>query len=214
MSDAPRDNARPATFLALGDSYTIGEGVAPEERWPSQLVRRLRAGGVAIADPTIVARTGWTTVDLLAALDDADLSPPYDLVTLLIGVNDQYRGRDVREYRHDFERLLNYAIGLAASSPSRVVVISIPDWGVTPFAAGRDAAMIAADIDRFNRANSEAALRARTAYVDITGLTRRSGSDDLTGDGLHPSGRMYREWLGVLERPAKQLLESRVSPSR
>src|SRR5690348_18315404 len=122
-----------ATFLALGDSYTIGEGVALDERWPVQLAARLREAGIDIADPQIIATTGWTTDELAAAMDTASFARPYDLVTLLVGVNNQYRGRPLDEYSVQFRDLLQRAIHLAGGIAAHVIVVSIPDWGVTPF---------------------------------------------------------------------------------
>jgi lysophospholipase L1-like esterase len=184
-------------FLALGDSYTIGEGVRAEERWPVQLAARLRAKGLAVAAPEIIARTGWTTDELARAIDEAAPRGPYDLVSLLIGVNNQYRGRDVAEYREQFSALLERAIGLAGGEVGRVLVLSIPDWGVTPFAAGRDAAAIAGEIDAYNIVNAEEARRRGTRYVDVTATSRlaRDESGLIAGDGLHPSGEMYRRWV-------------------
>ncbi|WP_282298557.1 GDSL-type esterase/lipase family protein, partial [Stenotrophomonas sp. PS02289] len=122
-------------YLALGDSYTIGEGVAEQGRWPVQLSAALRAAGVDIADPQIIATTGWTTDELDAGIDAAAPQGPFDLVTLLIGVNNQYRGRSVDEYRTQFSALLQRALGFAGQRAQRVLVLAIPDWGVTPFAA-------------------------------------------------------------------------------
>ena len=138
-------------YLALGDSYTIGEGVEDCARWPAQLARALRADGMAITDPQVIAQTGWTTDELDAAIDAAQLLPGYDLASLLIGVNNQYRGRSVEEYREQFSGLLERAIALAGHQHSRVFVLSIPDWSVTPFAQGRDRARIAQEIDQCHR---------------------------------------------------------------
>jgi lysophospholipase L1-like esterase len=186
-------------FLALGDSYTIGEGVPEAERWPVRLAEMLRERGIAVADPEIVARTGWTTDELSAAIDEADPRGPFDLVTLLVGVNDQYRGRDVEAYRPAFAGLLRRAIGFAGGDAGRVVVLSIPDWGVTPFAEGRDRAAVAAEIDRYNAAAREEAARAGARWVDVTPQSREAGSGAgwLVGDGLHPSGRAYEIWAGL-----------------
>lgn len=188
----------PNRFLALGDSYTIGESVAEADRWPNQLARELRRRGVDIGDPEIIARTGWTTDELSAAIDAAAPKGPYSLVTLLIGVNNQYRGRDVEQYRQQFVALLNRAIGFAGGNAKRVIVVSIPDWGVTPFAAQRDRAKIGAEIDRFNAINREEALRAGARYVDITPGSRRSDPSLVAADGLHPSGKAYSEWTGLI----------------
>jgi lysophospholipase L1-like esterase len=183
-------------FLALGDSYTIGEGVDEAERWPVRLAALLRERGVDVADPQIIARTGWTTDELSAAMDEADPRGPYALVSLLIGVNNQYRGRDAEEYRAEFTALLRRAIGFAGGDASRVIVLSIPDWGVTPFADGRDRAQIAAEIDAYNAINRDESARAGARYVDVTAQTRTAGADPafLVGDGLHPSARSYAEW--------------------
>jgi len=195
--------AREQRYLALGDSYTIGESVAEDQRWPNQLARAL-----GIAQPQIIAKTGWTTDELSAAIDKADPHGPYDLVTLLIGVNNQYRGRDAEQYRHEFVALLNRAIMFADGKPSRVIVVSIPDWGVTPFAANRDRAKIGAEIDHFNAINREETLKAKARYVDITPISRRVPNDAAlaAADGLHPSGKMYTEWVTLITPEAKAAL--------
>lgn len=189
-------------YLALGDSYTIGESVDPSERFPVQLAAMLRDSGIDVADPQIIARTGWTTDELSTAIDSADPRGPYDLVTLLIGVNNQYRGRSASEYREQFRTLLQRAVGFAGGRPSRVVVLSIPDWGATPFAEGRDRARIAGEIDAFNAINREEAQRAGAAWVDVTPVSRRVVSEPalVASDRLHPSGSMYRQWA-VLALP-------------
>jgi lysophospholipase L1-like esterase len=183
VNDTPR-------YLALGDSYTIGESVDPGERFPAQLARALHLG-----EPQIIARTGWTTDELNAAIDAAKPQGPFDLVTLLIGVNNQYRGRSEDEYRTQFAALLQRAVGFAGGDASRVIVVSIPDWGVTPFAEGRDRAKIAREIDQFNAINREEAQRAGAKWVDITPISRGSDAALVTGDGLHPSGKQYAEWV-------------------
>lgn len=187
-------------ILALGDSYTIGEGVAADERWPMQLAAMLRGRGRRVAPPAIVARTGWTTDELSAGIDETKPEGRYDLVTLLIGVNNQFRGRSVEEYRAQFRTLLARAIGFAGGRTERVIVVSIPDWGATPFADGRDRARIARDIEAFNDVNRDEAARAGTRYVDITALSRRAATDpDLTGDDkLHPSPAMYAAWVRAM----------------
>ncbi|HEU4662761.1 MAG TPA: GDSL-type esterase/lipase family protein [Dokdonella sp.] len=202
-----------ATYLALGDSYTIGEGVAAEERWPAQLARRLRALGISLADPEIVATTGWTTGELSAAMDAATLAPPYALVSLLIGVNNQYRGRALEEYSDEFAALLARASALAAS-PARVFVVSIPDWGVTRFARvqGRDAAQVGAEIDAFNAAARAIASGAGVPFVDITAISREAGDGDamLVADGLHPSAAQYALWTDEVVPVARALLDGTV----
>jgi lysophospholipase L1-like esterase len=184
------------SYLALGDSYTIGEGTGEHERWPVQLANSLRHRGTDLADPRIIAKTGWTTEELLEAIEAASLSPGWDLVTLLAGVNDQYRGYGAERYRQTFSTLLSRALGFA-KLPRRLVVLSIPDWGVTPFAEGRDRAAIGVELDRFNRIAADLATGAGAAFVDITPLTRLAATDTalLVSDGLHPSGIMYRMWV-------------------
>lgn len=184
-----------ARYLALGDSYTIGESVPPGERFPVQLAKSLHLG-----EPQIVARTGWTVDELNQGIDDAAPHGTYPLVTLLIGVNDQYRGGTAEAYRPRFAAMLRRAIGFAGGDATHVVVVSIPDWGVTPFADGRDRAAIGAAIDRFNAVNREEALRAGAKYVDITPISRRAAGDRslIAGDGLHPSGAMYALWAEAI----------------
>jgi len=188
-------------YLALGDSYTIGESVYESERWPNQLARLISsspqfgASGRGV-DITLIARTGWTTDELWEGIQAHELQPPYDLVSLLIGVNNQYRGRDIEEYRAQFVFMLDKSIEYAGGEADRVIVLSIPDWGVTPFAAGRDSRQIAAEIDRFNAVNRQETARAGAHYVDVTPISREAVHDPalIAGDGLHPSGKMYAVW--------------------
>jgi lysophospholipase L1-like esterase len=188
-------------YLALGDSYTIGESVAVDERFPMQLAREL-----SIAEPRIIAKTGWTTDELNTAIDAAEVTGTYDLVTLLIGVNNQYRGRDAEQYRGEFAALLRRAIGFAGGDAGKVVVVSIPDWGVTPFAASRDRAKIAAEIDRYNAINREEAQRAGARYVDITPVSRGQDAALVAGDGLHPSAKQYGEWVRLIAPEARAVI--------
>jgi len=194
-------------FLALGDSYTVGEGVAPAESWPAQLVASLTASGIEMEEPEIIARTGWTTDELQAAIKAAAPKGPYELVSLLIGVNNQYRGRLLGEYRAQFVKLLESAIRLAGK-PKRVIVLSIPDWSVTPFAEGRDRAAIAAQIDRFNDVNRKETSERWARYVDVTPVSRKVGHlpEFLASDGLHPSRRMYAEWARLVQPEALKAL--------
>lgn len=191
----------PARYLALGDSYTIGESVAEADRFPNVLAREL-----GIAAPQIIAKTGWTTDELNAAIDAANPQGPFDLVTLLIGVNNQYRGRDAEEYRREFAALLQRAIGFAGGDPGKVVVISIPDWGVTPFAEGRDRAKIAREIDQYNAINQEEAGRAGASYVPITMISRRPDPELVAADKLHPSAKQYAEWVKVMLSSSERAL--------
>lgn len=183
-------------YLALGDSYSIGEGVPETGRWPVQLATQLRRESVALDDPAIVATTGWTTDELSAAMDAASFTPPYDLVSLLIGVNNQYRGRDAENYRDEFCQLLSRAIALAGEQPSHVMVLSIPDWGVTPFArgSGRDLERIAVELDIYNAIAREESRQSGAHWVDITGISRQH-PDLLADDGLHPSAAQYTLWM-------------------
>ena len=194
----PTPNPHELRYLALGDSYTIGEGVADAGRWPVQLVQALRADGLAITDPQVIAQTGWTTDELDAAIDAANLLPEYDLASLLIGVNNQYRGRSVEEYREQFGGLLERAIGFTQGRRERVLVLSIPDWGVTAFGQqdARGMAGIAAEIDTFNAAAQDICRQRGVAFVDITGVSRTLGEQAAmqAADGLHPSALMYAEW--------------------
>ena len=182
-------------YLALGDSYTIGESVNESERWPVQLAGLLENHGFKI-DVTIIARTGWTTDELWDGIQAREISPPYDLVSLLIGVNNQYRGRDLEEYRESFVFLLNKSIEYAGGDPSRVFVLSIPDWGVTPFAGSRDTEQIGREIDQFNTVNRDETEKAGAHYVDITPTSRQALHNPslIAEDGLHPSGSMYAGW--------------------
>lgn len=188
------------TFLALGDSYTIGEAVDPSERWPEQLVRLLRKDGIAVADPKIIATTGWTTDELQATIKKEDPSDDFSLVSLLIGVNNQYRAYPIEQYRQEFEALLQQAIGFAQGEPGRVVVVSIPDYGVTPFAAEKDPEKIAQELDEYNRTSREIAGRYGANWVDITPGSRLAKNDPelVASDGLHPSGKMYRNWAAAV----------------
>jgi len=205
---ARSDNEGVLRFLALGDSYTIGEKVDSADRWPVQLAAMLRERKLKVADPEMVARTGWTTDELAAGIAVAAPVGPYALVTLLIGVNNQYRGRDAERYRAEFVSLLKQAMGFAGGKPTRVVVLSIPDWGVTPFAAGRDRARIGAEIDRFNAINREETLLAGARYVDVAAASREGHDAWTTADGLHPSRTQYRRWAELALEPATAALRN------
>jgi lysophospholipase L1-like esterase len=189
----------------LGDSYTIGQGVEPAGRWPAQLASLLSRHGLPFEPPQIVARTGWTTEDLAAALDRDPPRGSYALVSLQIGVNDQYQGAPAdAAYRERFRNLLKRTVGWAGGEPGRVLVLSIPDWGVTPFAEGRDRRQIGAEIDRFNAVNREETLSAGARWVDITPESRRAAADraNFAPDGLHPSAKQYAAWAHLALDPA------------
>ena len=194
------------TFLALGDSYTIGERVNAAERWPVQLAAALRAAGVDLGEPRIVAKTGWTTDELAAAIAAERITGTFDFVSLLIGVNNQYRGRSASEYREQFRALLTQAVGFAGGRAARVMVLSIPDWGVMPFAEGRDRAKVAAEIDQFNAIARDEATRAGARWVDITPTSRAMHPGWAAADGLHPSGVQYAAWAALALPMAKAAL--------
>jgi lysophospholipase L1-like esterase len=187
-------------YLALGDSYTIGEKVAEGERFPNQLVKRLRARGVEIRSPQIVAHTGWTTADLAAAIRRPAPEGTFDLVTLLIGVNNQYRGMDLEQYQQEFTALVEKSVEFAGGESGRVIVISIPDWGVMPYARNFDRALITQQIDAFNQVNRKIAARLSVRYVNITPISRKAQDDAgmATSDGLHPSARQYQLWVEAI----------------
>ena len=184
------------SFLALGDSYTIGESVPASQNFPHQAVELLNRNGHSFKLPKLIARTGWTTDELQQAINEASLSSSYDIVTLLIGVNNQYRGYPINEYAAQFEKLLQQAISFAANDTAHVFVLSIPDWGVTPFAEGRDRNKIAQEIDAYNAINKKITAQYQVHYIDITPDTREAINNQslVAGDGLHPSGAEYAKW--------------------
>ncbi len=202
---------RAARWLALGDSYTVGEGVAAHESWPMRLAALLAEAGDAAEPPHIVATTGWTAAELLTGMEAAGVWPArehYDIVSLLVGVNDQYRGRSPAEFAPDYARCAERAVTLAGGQVKRVLGLSIPDWGVTRFAAGSDRAAIAHAIDAFN-AKAHAHLMALDAHwCDITALSRRHGADAafLAADGLHPGAAAYIEWARLALPVARSAL--------
>lgn len=204
------NNGNTLTYLALGDSYTIGESVAEDGRWPVQLARALRAEGIALGDPRIIATTGWTTDELEWGIDAAEPLGTFDFVSLLIGVNNQYRNRSAVAYGGEFHTLLHRAIRYARGRADRVLVLSIPDWGVSPFARNdkRDAATIGREIDAFNAAARTVCAKEGVAFVDITPVSREHGADAdmIAKDGLHPSAAMYTLWTQVALPVARTLL--------
>lgn len=199
---AQPEKKMPSTYslLCLGDSYTIGESVSPIENFPSQTVQLLRKTGHDFETPEIVAKTGWTTGELQDAINRHSFRKSYDFVTLLIGVNNQYRGLDVENYKPQFESLLKQAIQFANGNPEHVIVLSIPDWGVTPFAKERDQKKIAEEIDAYNKANRQIAEQYKAHYLDITPGTRKAVTDPsfTSSDSLHPSGKEYAQWAEEL----------------
>jgi len=191
------------SWLALGDSYTIGEAVALHESFPYQALQLLRKKGFHFHAPEIVAKTGWTTFELAEHLLHTTLNDQYDLITLLIGVNNQYRGLSLADYRSDLEFLLKKALHFTGNKKERVVVVSIPDWGRTPFAAERDINSIAMEIDEYNAAKKAMCEKYEVTFIDIT-EAQRADSDDasfIAADKLHPSGKEYAKWA---EKVAEQ----------
>lgn len=188
-------------FLSLGDSYTIGESVLENDRWSVQLAGMLRKSGLDIADPDIIARTGWTTDELQAAIRASESTPggntkKYDYVSLLIGVNNQYRGQATDKYRTEFQQLLQTATDFANGKADRVFVLSIPDWGRSAFAKGRDKEKISREIDTFNAVAQEECKKAGIIFVDITPLTRSAEGDasQFADDDLHYAGKQMKQW--------------------
>ena len=189
-------------ILFLGDSYTIGQSISPDERFPEQTISLLEKKEIACSEPVIIARTGWATQNLIHAIEQKNLQQQFDFVTLLIGVNDQYQGISSDTYEKNFTALLQTAIGYAHHDPSRVIVISIPDYSVTPFAQDEEktASEIAAEIDLLNAINLRIAKQNDVKYINITEISRKA-KDDLSllaDDGLHPSAKMYAEWASLI----------------
>lgn len=183
-------------FLALGDSYTIGESVSEQERWPEQLAEILQSKGQRIEKPRIIAKTGWRTDQLQKAIEDAHLNNEYDLVSLLIGVNNQYQDKSIEGYTVEFAELLQMAVDLSGGKKENVFVVSIPDYGFTPFGKSKQSDISKA-IDQYNHVNREITLKHGIKYVNITDLTRDGlvKPEYVAGDGLHPSGKMYSLWV-------------------
>jgi lysophospholipase L1-like esterase len=186
-------------YLALGDSYTIGESVAEKDRWPNQLADQLK-----IAHPKIIATTGWRTDDLAGAIKSADLKDDYDLVSLLIGVNNQFQGKSATQYEIEFEELLKTSIQLAKGKTKNVFVVSIPDYGFTPYGKPKQV-IITKQIDEFNAINKRITEKFKIAYFNITEISRKGLEDPtlVAEDGLHPSGKMYAAWVDLIIKKMK-----------
>ncbi len=195
------------SYLALGDSYTIGESVGASDRFPAQTVSLLKAKGIEVGAAEYIAKTGWTTLDLQRAIKARTQKTIYDIVTLLIGVNDQYQGLDTAGYRTHFSELLETAISFAGGQISHVFVLSIPDYSVTPFGGGSK--KIKAEIDAFNRINQQVTGARKVAYVDITPVSRKAETDPAftANDGLHPSAKQYSQWALLLAEAAAHVLQ-------
>jgi lysophospholipase L1-like esterase len=194
------------TMLSLGDSYTIGEKVEVADRFPNQTVLQLHSKGIYFENPKIIATTGWTTDELAAAIQSEKITATYDFVTLLIGVNNQYRGRDLENYRKEFAEQLNQSIQFADGKSNRVIVLSIPDWGVTKFAEGRDRKKIAEEIDQYNTVNRYESEKLKVHYIDITPYTR-AHEDWVAEDGLHPDARQYELWANDVAKIIEEELK-------
>jgi lysophospholipase L1-like esterase len=197
------------TFLALGDSYTIGESVQPAERFPNQTMELLRRDSLSVAAPKIIAATGWTTSNLITTLNNSDVRTDYDIVTLLIGVNNQYQHQPIDQYKSEFAGLLQRAILYAGNKNKHVFVLSIPDYSVTPFASQSDTARITEEIDAFNSANKKITEAAGVNYLDITPISREAKRDPslIATDGLHPSAAQYSEWSILLAPMIKEIIK-------
>ena len=189
-------------YLALGDSYTIGEGVDEEDRWPVQLIEQLALQNYTVNDPVIIAETGWTTANLKRAINAKNITGTFDIVTLQIGVNNQFQGRSVLEFQNQFRELLIKAIALANNRPENVIVVSIPDWGASPFANGVERSKISMEIDAFNRVKKQETLMRNAKFVDITTLSRLAlnNSKFIASDNLHFSEEMYTLWVEEIIR--------------
>lgn len=196
---------RTLTYLALGDSYTIGTGVPAEERFPVQLFNRLTDADFDMLTPHIIATNGWTTGNLINATNNFEPDSIFDLVSLLIGVNNQFQGRSIEEYTNEFDQLLRKAITYAGDDTSQVIVISIPDYGVTPFGQSMNPAEIAQEIDAFNGVNQSITEAYGISYFYITDISRQAAMNPalIAGDNLHPSGAQYSLWLDVMEETIK-----------
>ena len=197
----------PVSYLALGDSYTIGESVSADERYPSQVKKLLVENEkVVCEEPTVIAKTGWTTANLLQAMGQPARN--YDIVSLLIGVNNQFQGRSEAEYAEQFELLLQRCIRLTGNRPGRVIVLSIPDYSVTPFGRMGDTASIAAEIDSFNRINLKLARNYSVQYINVTEESRKAAADPslIAPDGLHFSAKEYLVWARMMEPLLKGML--------
>jgi lysophospholipase L1-like esterase len=203
------DAAKNISWLALGDSYTIGQSVNEDERYPAQTTGLLKSDTINVQTLRYIATTGWTTLNLLDAIAAQNPQGPFDIVTLLIGVNDQYQHFDTGSYRKNFTSCLQQAIALSGNKTDHVFVLSIPDYSVTPFAAGSDTAEISKALDEFNAINKAITLSYNISYTDITPLTREAKYDAslIANDGLHPSGKEYEKWAALLAPEIEKALK-------
>jgi lysophospholipase L1-like esterase len=203
------NNQKLNTYLALGDSYTIGEGLPLQNSFPYQFVQALRKKKHAFAAPEIIAKTGWTTDELAAAIEEYNFLNQYNLVSLLIGVNNQYRGRSIEEYKMQFENLLNTALGLAGGKADHVLVFSIPDYSITPFAKKMDREKISHQIELFNSVCRAVSVQYKAQYIDIStnSKTIKTTKISTVQDGVHPSEKEYKKWAAKAVKAVKHLLK-------
>lgn len=196
----PSSTSQNVSFLTLGDSYTIGESVEKNDRWPIQLADSLRNKGFTVKKPTIIAETGWTTEDLRQAIEKENLSTNYDLVSLLIGVNNQYQGLNFIQFEKEFEKLVKQAITFADGNEENVFVVSIPNYGVTPFGQSQNPGQIREELNRYNQTAKDIATEYNVSFINITPISEKaSDNPELTADDdLHPSGEMYQRWVGEI----------------
>lgn len=201
------DAKKGLTYLALGDSYTIGQSVSEDQRWPVLFARSMARNGTIIANPDIIAKTGWTTANLLNNISSVNTAKPYDLVSLLIGVNNQYQGLSMEQYRTEFRQLLAKSISYAGGRSNHVFVLSIPDWGATPAGSG-SREVISREIDRFNAVAKEECLKEKILFIDITPISRKALNDItlVADDRLHYSGKMHQLWVNEAILYVRQLL--------
>jgi lysophospholipase L1-like esterase len=194
------ETSPPVSYLALGDSYTIGESVAQDQRWPVLLADSLRSRNIAVAKPDIIAQTGWTTADLQEAIERENPHSNYDLVSLLIGVNNQYQGLDFNQFEREFKELLNQAISFAGNNPQNVFAVSIPNYGVTPFGQEKNPDSVAKELSRYNKTARQIAQNNGITFINITPISEDAlDNPELTAnDNLHPSGKMYRQWVSKM----------------
>ncbi len=194
-------------YLAMGDSYTIGESVLESERWPNQLANVLKETSIEVETVTIIAKTGWTTAELIEGIKSSKNTNQYDLVSLLVGVNNQYRGQSLERFETELSQLIKTAIMYSKNGPQGVFLVSIPDWGVTPFAKDRDVEKIALEIQAFNMVIQKQATEFKIPYIDITPISKEAKTDLslLATDELHPSGKMYQLWVQKIK---KELLKT------
>lgn len=197
------------TYLALGDSYTIGEAVDQNESWPHQLTAKLIERNVVMKAPQIIAKTGWTTDELISAVESAHLQETYDLVSLSIGVNNQYRGYPIAQFKKEYLKLLKIAVNKANDKPERVIVLSIPDYGVTPFAKEKDPQKISKEIDLYNAIMKEITEDNGVSFYDVSEISRQALNNHelLANDGLHPSGKMYGLWVDEILKDVAGVLK-------